>query len=253
MKAPKQPAFQFYPGDWLKDPQLSKCEPATRGIWIDAIAAMHENCRSGTLSGTPGQLSRVLRCSEAAFMAALDDLQATGTADVTKCRTNVTLINRRMREVFKVREDSRLRQRRRRGREDVTPNVTSYSSSSSSKDPPTPMGLESLFLIWWEAYPLKIAKQDAVKAWAKIHPDQGLLDKMLAAIDVQSKSQKWMKDEGAFIPHPASWLNKRRWEDDLKAYKCADISEPVYEAPGSKPVFSLETGPDGKRIGVKAK
>ena len=253
MKDLKQPAFQFYPGDWLKDPQLSKCEPATRGIWIDAIAAMHENCRSGTLSGTPGQLSRVLRCSEAAFMAAVDDLQATGAADVTKCRGNVTLVNRRMHEAAKAREENRIRQARHRGKNDVTSNVTSYSSSSSSKDPPTPLSLDPMFVIFWEVYPLKIAKQDAVKSWAKIHPNQKLLDKMLSALNVQARSKQWQKDGGAFIPHPATWLNKRRWEDDLKVYKCVDSSEPIYDEPGSDPVFNLETAPDGRRIAVKVK
>lgn len=140
---PKLPAFQFYPGDWLKDPALSKCEPATRGIWIDAIAAMHENCRSGALVGTPGQLSRVLRCSEAAFMAAVDDLHATNTADVTVCRGIVTLVNRRMAEEAKLRENNRLRQTKHRRGGNVTKKSRLYSSSSSSSStsnhsPPLP-------------------------------------------------------------------------------------------------------------------
>lgn len=139
----KLPAFQFYTGDWLKDPKLSMCLPSTRGIWIDAIAAMHENCRSGALSGTADQLIRVLRCDRPALMAALTDLQATGAGDVTERNGVITLINRRMNREAIERESNRLRQSKHRGNGKHAPPVTeksrSYSSSSSSKQqPPNP-------------------------------------------------------------------------------------------------------------------
>ena len=139
----KLPAFQFYTGDWLKDPALSMCLPATRGIWIDAIASMHENGRSGTLSGTPCQLARVLRCDESALMAAIVDLRATGAATVTERHGVVTLINRRMERESKERESNRMRQSRHRGNGHVTdvscksPPVSS-SSTAFSKHPPNP-------------------------------------------------------------------------------------------------------------------
>ena len=41
---PKFPSFNFYPGDWLKDPELSICSLAARGMWIDVICLMFE-CR----------------------------------------------------------------------------------------------------------------------------------------------------------------------------------------------------------------
>lgn len=69
------------------------------------------------------------------------------------------------------------------------------------------------FLRFWAAYPRKVAKPNAAKAFAKLAPDDALLDAMLAAIEVQRRSEKWTKDKGEYIPHPASWLNARRWED----------------------------------------
>jgi hypothetical protein len=38
----KRPAFQFYPGDWLRDAHLRICSSAARGCWIDMIAVMHQ-------------------------------------------------------------------------------------------------------------------------------------------------------------------------------------------------------------------
>ena len=72
-----------------------------------------------------------------------------------------------------------------------------------------------LFNQFWTAYPKHIAKQSAVKAFEKLKPDEKLLEAMLKAIEMQKESKQWEKDDGAFIPYPATWLNQRRWEDEL--------------------------------------
>ena len=46
----KLPAFQFYPGDWRKDPNLCRCSHAAKGVWIDMICLMHETEERGVLS-----------------------------------------------------------------------------------------------------------------------------------------------------------------------------------------------------------
>lgn len=69
------------------------------------------------------------------------------------------------------------------------------------------------FAAFWEAYPRKTAKPNAVNAFAKINPDEATIAAMLDAIGRQKKSPAWCKDGGQYIPHPATWLNQRRWED----------------------------------------
>lgn len=71
-----------------------------------------------------------------------------------------------------------------------------------------------LFDEFWQAYPKKKAKDDARKAFAKRKPDRDLLARMIAAIREQVKTPDWQKDGGQFIPHPATWLNDGRWEDE---------------------------------------
>lgn len=73
------------------------------------------------------------------------------------------------------------------------------------------------FDVFWEAYPRKVAKNDAAKAFAKVKPDAELLARMLAAIEVQRAGESWRKDGGKFIPHPATWLNGARWQDEAPA------------------------------------
>lgn len=64
---------------------------------------------------------------------------------------------------------------------------------------------------FWLEYPRKVAKPNAVKAWKKIKPSE--VDALMAALARQKRSEQWTKDGGQFIPHPATWLNQRRWED----------------------------------------
>ena len=71
------------------------------------------------------------------------------------------------------------------------------------------------FGAFWTAYPNKKAKPAALKAFTKLKPDAELLAEMLKAIEVQKQSAQWQKDNGQYIPMPSTWLNQRRWEDEL--------------------------------------
>lgn len=71
-----------------------------------------------------------------------------------------------------------------------------------------------LFDRFWGAYPRKVSKADARKAFAKLNPDTELVEAMLRALDWQKRLPEWTKDGGQFIPYPATWLNARRWEDE---------------------------------------
>ncbi len=67
---------------WLTDPKLSRCKASTRGIWVDAICAMHELDRCGRLLGSVEELSRICRCRADEMRAALLDLHKTEAADL---------------------------------------------------------------------------------------------------------------------------------------------------------------------------
>ena len=67
----------------------------------------------------------------------------------------------------------------------------------------------------WAAYPRKVAKPQALKAFEKVKPDEDLLAAMLEALERWKASDQWTRDGGQYIPHPATWLNQRRWEDEV--------------------------------------
>jgi len=72
------------------------------------------------------------------------------------------------------------------------------------------------FQAFWSAYPRKTAKANALKAFEKLNPDGDLMKMMIGALSRWSKSEQWTKDGGQFVPHASTWLNGRRWEDELQ-------------------------------------
>ena len=69
---------------------------------------------------------------------------------------------------------------------------------------------------FWVAYPKKKSKDDARKAFLKINPDEQLLQEIIEAV-LRATTQEfnWLKDDGQFIPNAATYLNGKRWEDEI--------------------------------------
>lgn len=74
----------------------------------------------------------------------------------------------------------------------------------------------NFFAEFWKAYPRKTNKNFAEKVFAKLKVDQEMLDKMLQAIALQNKTV-WKDKDQQYIPHPSTWLNGQRWEDEVVA------------------------------------
>ena len=70
------------------------------------------------------------------------------------------------------------------------------------------------FTEFWAAYPKKVGKGAAEKAFKKIRPTAEVFEAMLSAIENQRRSDQWQRENGRYIPNPSTWLNQRRWEDE---------------------------------------
>lgn len=89
----------------------------------------------------------------------------------------------------------------------------------SRKRPGTVHDFPPGFEAFWRAYPRKLAKAQAAKAFARLKPDEALLARMLASLQAQAADEAWQRDGGRYVPHAASWLNGRRWEDEPSSAK----------------------------------
>lgn len=127
----KNPAFQFYPSDWLGDPELQSTSAATRGIWANLLCYMWWSRERGTLENTSEELQRLANCTTAEWEAFLEENSRLKFADVTLRNKIVTVTNRRMMREERVRELTRLRVKKFRNAA-CNANITTHSSSTSS-------------------------------------------------------------------------------------------------------------------------
>lgn len=80
----------------------------------------------------------------------------------------------------------------------------------------TPPMVDDLFPKFWKMYPNKKGKAAAEKAWKKLKVTADLFGQIAEGLAAQVVCEAWVKDGGQFIPHPATWLNGKRWEDEVK-------------------------------------
>ena len=96
------------------------------------------------------------------------------------------------------------------GKQGLKKAVSTENPSGNSVDP-----LEG-FERFWKLYPNGKGKQEAVLAWKKLKPDADLRQTLFAALANHSLSRDWMKDDGQYVPMASTWLNKKRYLDELK-------------------------------------
>lgn len=71
--------------------------------------------------------------------------------------------------------------------------------------------LDDGFAQFWKHYPKKVGKDKALTAWKKKKPN--VID-VIKSLAWQIKCEQWTKDNGQFIPNPATYLNDGRWQDE---------------------------------------
>jgi uncharacterized protein YdaU (DUF1376 family) len=87
--------------------------------------------------------------------------------------------------------------------------------TKSNSKPPKPDKRVG-FAEFWDAYPRKVSKKAAEKAWTKLAPDETLRWVIMGALVAAKKCDTWRNSNVEYIPHAATWLNGRRWEDEIR-------------------------------------
>lgn len=258
----RRPSFQFYPGDWCANPNLKRCTFAEKGIWLEAMCLMHDQPNYGVLRWPLKEIAEAVKCRLADLQALVRKGVLKGADDELsepfiytprsgrKDGDPVTLLavqpgpiwysSRMVRDEYvrSIRGESSRFGEGNSAAPMATPNrspmppfgdgSTSSSSSSIKKTcsnrPASnvaefPPGFEQ----FWAAYPRKQGKGEAVKAFARLRPDDALLETIRMAITAQAATEQWRKDGGNFIPMPATWLNQQRWLDELPASASSEL------------------------------
>jgi len=88
------------------------------------------------------------------------------------------------------------------------PSLTLSPISPPKNNTPKNRKVDPRFEEFWQEYPRKTGKEAARRAWEKASARVGA-DTILAGL----RAALWPSDS-QFIPHPATWLNQGRWDDE---------------------------------------
>ena len=217
----KRPSFQFYPADWQNSLKLKACSYELKGFYIDLLCLLHQSPKYGYLTKEMEEnLHQFLGKDRRSSARLLSEVRK-------KLLMNVDVDTG---ELFNERmvNDEHIRQvRSTAGALGGNPNLLNQNVKQTHKQNPTPSSSSSSsstskeinkekilgFEKFWSLYPKKVAKQDAFKAFQKINPAK--YEEIYSGVARAKDSADWSKDDGKFIPYPATWLNGVRWEDDL--------------------------------------
>lgn len=213
----KLPYLPLYTGDWRKDIKLTACTPATRGVWIDLLCAMHDEDRTGELRGTAEWFAILARCSASEVVQALTELQTKGAADVARERNGTWFVcNRRMRKECERRKANADRQMRHR----------ESARNAHNKDPVTPFTeneIDIAFETFWSEFPKGRkhskgpAREAFLKAICKAEPEVIIAAAREYAVSDVGRVGRWVK-------MPSTWLNQECWNDDREAWRDKDTA-----------------------------
>lgn len=129
-----------------------------------------------------------------------------------------------------------IREKRIENREERIENNTPYIPLEG-ESVTTQEHTDEEFEAFWSLYPKKKSKGDAKKAWKKLKPSATTVSTIMAKLHELINSNDWKRDNGQFIPYPATWLRAEGWNDE--------VSSPVAPRP-----FVFDYGSDDGYIGL---
>jgi len=73
---------------------------------------------------------------------------------------------------------------------------------------------------FWSLYPRKVAKIVAERRWKKLSNKD--IDEIFKIY--HEHLIRWRYKDIQYVPHPSTWLNQRRWEDELEPLPDKNLS-----------------------------
>lgn len=220
----KDPSFQFYPSDWTRDLDDQPIE--IEGAWIRICCRLWWSPTKGEATKTLQEWADVLRKTNKKTMKIFQILIEKGIASgSTLDNQNITIISRRMKRDWEIRQMRRVvgslggnpalkKNENNLDNQSANQKCPPSSSSSSSKK----KEYSDEFISFYKNYPRKVAPDAAWKAWQKRNGERPPLEKILAVLEWQKKTE-WKATDKKYIPHPATWINSGRWNDEVETKK----------------------------------
>lgn len=99
--------------------------------------------------------------------------------------------------------------------------IENREKEKEKEDAGTVFDAAAAFEIFYKAYPNKKNVKTARTRWEKMKVTPELFREIMEGLERAKNSQEWAKDDSAYIPHPATWLNGEGWKNEYKPLRQA--------------------------------
>lgn len=99
--------------------------------------------------------------------------------------------------------------------------IENREKKKENEDVGTEFDAATAFEIFYQAYPNKKNVKTARTRWEKMKVTPELYREIMEGLERAKNSQEWAKDDSAYIPHPATWLNGEGWKNEYKPLRQA--------------------------------
>lgn len=198
----------------LDDPKLAALDDGEFRRFINLLAMAGEQDKKGHLNGTTEDLAWRIRDDPTKLYLAIQKL--IDLKILAKNHRGYVFINWGKRQFKSDRVSDRWRtwkerQESTKEKKEIKNTDTEQSETVGANTAPT---LAQTFDEFWHMYPKKVGKQAAKKVWGRLKAPKEVLKKITSSLVWQASSDQWTRENGKFIPNPATYLNQGRWEDE---------------------------------------
>lgn len=221
--------YSFHPGDYtLRTAHLEPLEDLAYRRLLD-LYYLNE----GPLAGTPDELARVIRMRQSAdeVKAVLEEFFQLSEAgwQHSHCDEVIAKYHAKAKQAATNGKAGGRPKKPSDNPEETQPVISGLPEKSESKTNQEPetnnhnqedqkhlvTGVTD-FASFWKLYPVKKGKAKAEAAWSKLKITDDLFTLITQGLARQVVCHDWTKEGGQYIPHPTTWLNGKRWEDEVK-------------------------------------
>jgi hypothetical protein len=82
---------------------------------------------------------------------------------------------------------------------------------------------KTLFERIWASYPKRVGKAEALKAFEKLPQTEELAAAIVSSIAAHKRTSQWKDNDGRYIPHLSTFLNQKRYEDEVMELAKASV------------------------------
>jgi hypothetical protein len=228
--------FHFYPGDWMKDPNLRRCSPAARGVLMDILCLMFECEERGVLAtaGIPWSDDDLAGALSNDRFASLECIKELETKCVLKRREDGSLVSNRLirdENLRRVRAESGRKGGKRSRKQNVSKRTAntqadsdsdsdSKSGSGGGKGCKGKGGIPPGFARFWEArprspngtnHPRWTDRAGALAKWRTLGLE-ARADEVIRSLEAWKVSHEWTREGGAYLAGVEPWLFRGKYE-----------------------------------------